>query len=32
MGYRFLSIGADVVALVNYFDKTFQDLTGAIGS
>jgi 4-hydroxy-2-oxoheptanedioate aldolase len=31
MGYRFLSVGADVVALGNYFDKAFQDLAKAIG-
>ena len=32
MGYRFLSIGADVVALSTYFDQAFQDLQTAAGS
>jgi 4-hydroxy-2-oxoheptanedioate aldolase len=32
MGYRFLSIGADVVALSAYFDQAFRDLEAAAGS
>ena len=31
MGYRFLSIGADVVALGSYFAQTLQDLESAVG-
>lgn len=32
MGYRFLSIGADVIALGQYFDQAFADLERVIAS
>jgi len=32
MGYRFLSIGADVIALGDYFSQVFQDLKTALDS
>ena len=32
MGYQFLSMGADVVALTAYFGQAFRDLTSAVGA